>query len=61
MKYYQPTAVTISALNAGGWDANLIVPAANLITVDHVNPTTAAHGIVLGNGNMQVWALAMGG
>jgi len=46
MKFWNPTPVTISAINAAGWDADLIVPAARLIQVDHIAETTPAHGIV---------------
>jgi hypothetical protein len=36
------------AVNVSGliWDANLIVPAGNTITVDHISETTGGHGIV---------------
>jgi hypothetical protein len=36
------------AVNVSGliWDANLIVPAGNIITVDHIAETTGGHGIV---------------
>jgi hypothetical protein len=46
MKVYAPASVTVSGLNATGWDADLVVPAAFIITVNHVTETTPAHGTV---------------
>jgi len=39
------------AVNVSGliWDANLIVPAGFLITVDHIAETTGAHGVYINN------------
>ena len=33
MKYYAPTPVTISVINAAGWDANLLVPPGSTIEI----------------------------
>lgn len=49
MRYSRPNAVVVSAINAAGWDADLVVPAARRITVDHIGETTGAHNIVLDN------------
>lgn len=66
MKFYSPAPTTISQLNATGWDADLVVPAARMITVDHIAETTAAHniihddpgvGIMRGNGNSATGAV----
>jgi hypothetical protein len=47
MKVFAPALVTISAINATGWDASLICPAAFTITVDHIAETTVGHGVEL--------------
>jgi len=49
MRVYAPASVTVSGLNATGWDADLVVPAARRITVDHIAETTGAHSIVHDN------------
>jgi hypothetical protein len=40
-----------STVNVSGliWDIDLIVPAANRITVDHVDQTTIGHGVEIDN------------
>jgi len=62
MKVYAPAAVTVSALNATGWDANLICPAARQITADDINETTALHGTYITNprGPILAWVMAGG-
>jgi len=61
MKVFAPALVTVSAINATGWDASLVCPAALTITVDHINETTPAHGMcVQGNATVMAWAMIGG-
>jgi len=47
MKVYAPATVTVSGLNATGWDMDLVCPAGRQITMDHINETTAGHDIIV--------------
>ena len=47
MRSMAPAVVTVSALNATGWDTDLVCPAGFRITADHIDETTAAHGTEL--------------
>jgi len=62
MKVYAPALVLISVLNSTGWDTDLVVPAARTITVDHVNETTAGHGVYVGQaaGASTAWSVIGG-